>query len=438
MPYQYVSPGLYRDTATGKIIRSTTPPKEGTPFPSDAKPKIPPGAIDLSGDEIKPKSASGGGELNAKDFKRASPGVYINNKTGKRVTPPRGDLNAYIKSYNAKLAKPPAPAPTPAPTPAPPPFQPPTEIATPPPAATPLDREYQERTARALFPNYTPADNYDYQEPTAESLANSPVYQFAKEEGQRALDRQISAAGLTGSGAAVEATRRLSGGLTSSEIQRQQAINQEIARQRQQGGQFNANNILGNAQANAGRLRDAQIYEADRQERLGNTNFNRIYSLLGLGLAQNPLGTAYGAAGNISGLYSGLGENIAGITSSLYPRGGGGGGGAPFIPPPRPIPQDQTAATIAGNAANAANSIGANNSFNSLFGNYLTGLGQNNAAGGGGGGFSLSGIGNALGGLSGGGGGGSAGSPQLTFGGGSNVPFGTTPINTSSGFSLFG
>lgn len=83
------------------------------------------------------------------------------------------------------------------------------------PAATP-DAQYQQYVA-GFQPESIPAAN-DGAAPDYSAFLNSPDYQFAYSEGNRAVEQNLARQGLTGSGAALKALTRFGQGLASQQL----------------------------------------------------------------------------------------------------------------------------------------------------------------------------------------------------------------------------
>lgn len=163
-------------------------------------------------------------------------------------------------------------------------------------------------------------------------LEQSPTYKFALEEGQRALDAKMSAQGLTGSGAEMEANRRMVADLLSRENDRvtenaranqqaqlsasgmkMDAIGQRYGQDVTKYGNdinaanLNANQISNNwqlAQVEADRLARLQQAESDRLTGQGTENWGRYMDVLGYLQNANTMGYASDANSQLAGLYA--------------------------------------------------------------------------------------------------------------------------------------
>lgn len=149
-----------------------------------------------------------------------------------------------------------------------------------------------------------------------------PTYNFQKNEGMKALERLYAARGLTNSGAEIEGNTKFLNELGSNTSQR----------------------ALDIARGDVGRYDQYKFNEADRLERRGDSQFDRLYKVLGLQAQQTPFEKAYDALVKGQGLQFQQGQNKANYVGNDYQKvsggggGGGGGGGtpiAPFVPPPR-------------------------------------------------------------------------------------------------------
>lgn len=169
-------------------------------------------------------------------------------------------------------------------------------------------------------------------------IENSPTFKYAQEEGQRALDAKMSASGLTGSGAEVEANRRMIADLVSRETERatenaranQQAqlqasgmkldaigqrYGQDVTRY---GNDINAANlnqkqVVDNwqmAQIEADRLAGMQKDESQRLTAEGNENWNRFTDLMTYLQNANTMGYASDANNQLAALYQQMGPEM--------------------------------------------------------------------------------------------------------------------------------
>lgn len=168
--------------------------------------------------------------------------------------------------------------------------------------------------------------------------APDPIYQNQLEEGRRALDAKLSAQGLTGSGAELEANRRMLSDLTSQQAQRNldiaktdQATQAALAGQRlsaavdlgqtdvtRYGNDISAANLAANSwaeawkqrQEEANRLAQAQQNESARLTNEGNANWARYVDLLNFMQGANPLPYSQQATDSLAKIYESMGTQI--------------------------------------------------------------------------------------------------------------------------------
>ncbi len=153
-------------------------------------------------------------------------------------------------------------------------------------------------TAPGGLPAY--GKTYDpgtFKAPTGADFMNDPGYQFRLAEGQKALERSAAAKGTATGGAALKAASRYGQDYASNEYSN--VYNRALA-----GFQTNAQTGLNAFNTN---------YNVFAQDQ-GN-QFNRLAAIAGLGqTATGQLGqTGTAAAGNVGGIYSNLGNNLANL-----------------------------------------------------------------------------------------------------------------------------
>lgn len=145
-----------------------------------------------------------------------------------------------------------------------------------------------------------------FQAPTGAYFTNDPGYQFRLSEGQKALERSAAAKGTASGGAALKAAERYGQDYASNEYNNvyQRALGTY---------QTNFGNALNTFQTNATTGQNAfnTNYNVFSQDQ--SNQFNRLASIAGLGQTAtgqlNASGTA--TAGNVSNIYSNLGNGIA-------------------------------------------------------------------------------------------------------------------------------
>jgi hypothetical protein len=158
----------------------------------------------------------------------------------------------------------------------------------------------------ALFPNQRAFEFQNWQ--------GSPLYQFQRDEGLKAIDRKLAASGLQGSGFQFDQYRNFLTDLGSREAERNSQV----------------------AQQEANRLQTMQENESQRRERVSNNAWDRNFSLMELMSRQNPMGYAVQGTSNLGDAYGTMANKRYDYLSSQYPRVSGGGGYVPppYLPPP--------------------------------------------------------------------------------------------------------
>lgn len=142
-----------------------------------------------------------------------------------------------------------------------------------------------------------------------QNYEGSPLYQFQLKEGQKQVAKSLAARGLTGSGYGI--TQELNVPL--------RAAAQDTERMTQIASQ------------NADRLKSFQDNEALRQERAGNNQWDRAYSVAELMARQSPYQSAIDGLNNSADSMLGAGSAQANFLKDYFKKviaqGGGGGGG---------------------------------------------------------------------------------------------------------------
>lgn len=171
----------------------------------------------------------------------------------------------------------------------------------------------------ALFPNQRAFEFKNWE--------GSPLFQFQRDEGMKAIDRKLAAEGLKGSGFQFDQYRNFLTDLGAREAERNSQV----------------------AQREADRLQQMQQSEADRRERVGNNAWDRSFNLLELMSRQNPMGYAFSGTQNLGSAYDDLANKRNSFISNQYPRVSGGGGyvPSPYLPPPASGP-DYSGFNVAG------------------------------------------------------------------------------------------
>lgn len=201
---------------------------------------------------------------------------------------------------------------------------------------------YGANPGRTFFPSIRAFEPAAYE--------GSPLYDFQLKEGQKALNRRLSASGLLGSGRDIEAHGELATRLAASEADKSRDI----------------------AEREADRYYTMMQDESMRRERAGNSQFDRTMRVLETMLSQNPLQYGYGAATNMADMDLGEGRRRGNVVADLYPRHSiGAGSGYSAAPMPRYIAPFPDAPDFSG--ANMAQAVG-NNANMTQWGNLFSSL----------------------------------------------------------------
>ena len=147
--------------------------------------------------------------------------------------------------------------------------------------------------------------------PTGVDESNDPGYAFRLAEGQKALQRSEAANGISG-GAAIKAADRYSQDYASNEYS-------NVYNRALQNYATNYGTALGQFNTNYG------VFQNDQ-----SNQFNRLAALAGIGQTANSQLNAAGTAtaGNVAGIETGLGTNLANLTTSSANATAGGVVGA--------------------------------------------------------------------------------------------------------------
>jgi len=144
-------------------------------------------------------------------------------------------------------------------------------------------------------------------------ITNSPLYNWRLQQGNEALDKRLSAMGLTGSGSEIKQAAGLVNQLTGEETDK----------------------AYQNANAEANRFATQQENEAQRLYGREGRAWDNQFNLAKLYLDQNPMQYAYQGTNQYGNYLNQQGSNNAGFAADNYTRvSGGGGGGAPVYNPP--------------------------------------------------------------------------------------------------------
>lgn len=231
-----------------------------------------------------------------------------------------------------------------------------------------------------------------------QNYEGSPLYKFRLAEGQKALDRVMSARGLTTSGAEIDANQKMVNEISGEESDRLQRMSETEAdrverlrtgdanRRAQmenseldrnfQGGQQNAQRKAQMQLEAAGRLERIQQAESNRQMSREDAQWNRLMTLLDLQLSQNPMNWAADMTKQLGSLDVGQATALASFLKQNYPKaiaGGGGGGSVPPPPftPPGPSGPDTSMADILKIISGGSNRGNIGNSISDLIGAFF-------------------------------------------------------------------
>lgn len=177
--------------------------------------------------------------------------------------------------------------------------------------------------------NNQPVKSLSYYIPKIET---SPTFAYQADEAQRALAQKMAAQGLTGSGAALELSRRTYNDLLKNEADRAYdmgKIDQQNASNNYQNSLnkyahdinlFNSQSGLTSdawklREQEADRLSNAQTAESLRGERESNTYWQRLMDLVSTLQAANPLGTAASASKSLADIYTGMAPQMVSYLS---------------------------------------------------------------------------------------------------------------------------
>jgi len=212
-------------------------------------------------------------------------------------------------------------------------------------ATPPAQQQPSPGTVDTLFPSTRMFEPKNYE--------GSPLYKFQVQEGQKQLSKSLAARGLSNSGKAIEDELNIPLRAAAQDTDRMTRI----------------------ASENADRLKSFQDNEALRQERAGNNQWDRTFSLAELMAQQSPWAGALAGLNNSANLTQDAGNAQANYLKEAYKKiiasGGGGGGGrgggsAPVIPAGIDLSNIQK--------AQLQNQINNQNSQTNLWGNVLTQL----------------------------------------------------------------
>lgn len=194
----------------------------------------------------------------------------------------------------------------------------------------------------ALFPYQAGGDQSAY--------LNSKLYQQRLNLGQRALDRQLAARGLSNSGAALEASSNLTDKIGAEEEAAARQLLQEEANRMER--------MVGN--------------ESNRLTNLQNSQQDNLFKALDLMMRSWDPAEGFKAGQQLTDLQSTFGSTISKLIQAMAPRATARttGGPGPFIPPFASGPNTY-ASDILGNRADAASSARNQNVLNNIVGSFF-------------------------------------------------------------------
>jgi len=191
-------------------------------------------------------------------------------------------------------------------------------------APTPVGTPPSAGTLNTLFPSTRMFEPENYQ--------GSPLYQFQVKSGEDQLAKSLAAKGMTGSGSAIRQELNIPMQAAAQDTDRMTRI----------------------ASENADRLKSFQDNEAMRQERAGNNQWDRAYSIASLMAAQSPWNAAVGGLNSIAGYQDASGQANANYLKDAYKRVFAAPSGGGFTP--RPLPSGPDFSNVNAQSASAENS----------------------------------------------------------------------------------
>lgn len=300
-----VSPGLYR-TSTGALTRTPT---------QNAIPRTQPTPAVTNGTTAARPLGMAGGQYRGAD----RTAFYAGQTAGAGAMAPSTFRGAQRRAYQAGQGT------NPVVTTQPVPEQQPTPQAeqAPAPAAAPA----------AEVPMYRPANDFLPADITA-----SPLYNWRMQQANDALNKRLSAMGLTGSGREISDAVGIANQISGEETDK----------------------MMGYAQREADRFSSQQENEATRAYGREGRAWDNQFRLTDLMLSQNPMQYAYQGLGSYANYLNSMGQNNAGFIGDNYARiSGGGGGSAPVFQPPMASGPNSTQSNLygAGTQSNSINNL---------------------------------------------------------------------------------
>jgi hypothetical protein len=265
-----------------------------------------------------------------------------------------------------------APTPPPPPGPEAAPAAPPAQEAPPQPPPSIADQmsnmqSYQSPMTQSLL-NAMRAGTNTMAAYEPKNFEGSPLYQFQKQKGMADLEKLMSARGLTGSGAEVQANSDFLANLNATEAEKQRQFAEQEANRNQSMMQFVANYDMGDREALRNQLNTdldrrigQQQFEASRGDSRNALMTNFLQNILQMQSDNNIAQLSQAGLAQQSQYQQALMNALSQFTANAYPRySGGGGGGA------RPQPPMGPELDVMRIMANYGNRAGNNDVFNGI------------------------------------------------------------------------
>lgn len=168
----------------------------------------------------------------------------------------------------------------------------------------------------------------------------SPMYQFQKQKGSQDLEKLMSARGLTGSGAEIQANSDFLANINATESEKQRQYADQAAQRQQQAMQFVANfdkeerdAQLAQWNKNTDRQVNMQEFDAGRQDSRNRAMQDFLTNILNIQSNNNIASLSSSGLNSQTALSEALGKMISQSMANNYQRSYGGGGGTPPIAP---------------------------------------------------------------------------------------------------------
>lgn len=292
-----MAPGTPAFTPTAP---ATLPAPIGTVIPPPNLPTAPGPVTAMSMSPMIPIAASGPASAHAQRaaYNQLNGAGSAANATRHQLRAAYNQINGPGAAKSGAVAAPAAPLAPGAPA-APAPALPPTG------GPDPVPEGLSNEMMQTLFPSTRMFEPQNY--------GGSPLYQFQLQEGQKGLDRALAKQGMTKSGNAITENVNLPLRVAAQDTDRMTRI----------------------ASENADRAKSFMDNEALRQERAGNSQWDRQLSLAQLMAQQSPWAGALAGLNNTADITNESGQAQANFLRDYYKKliGGGGGGGVPMQVP---------------------------------------------------------------------------------------------------------